>query len=50
MRGRVASFAISSGVVTGRTQAAMSLQAQVQAQQAQQQEIEQIKSAHETLA
>jgi hypothetical protein len=46
MRGRVASFAISSGVVTGRTQAAMSLQAQVQAQQ---QEIEQIKSAQETL-
>lgn len=49
MRGRVASFASSSGVVTGRTQAAMSLQAQVQAQQAQQQEIEQIKSAQETL-
>ena len=47
MRGRVASFASSSGVVTGRTQAAMSLQAQ--AHQAQQQEIEQIKSAHETL-
>jgi hypothetical protein len=46
MRGRVASFAIRSGVVTGRTQAAMSLQAQVQAQQ---QEIEQIKSAQETL-
>jgi hypothetical protein len=46
MRGRVASFALSSGVVTGRTQAAMSLQAQVQAQQ---QEIEQIKSAQETL-
>ena len=49
MRGRVASFASSSGVVTGRTQAAMSLQAQAQAHQAQQQEIEQIKSAHETL-
>ena len=51
MRGRVASFAISSGVVTGRTQAEMSLQAQAQAQahQAQQQEIEQIKSAQETL-
>jgi len=47
MRGRATSFAISSGVVTGRTQAAMSLQAQ--AQQAQQQEIAQIKSAHETL-
>jgi hypothetical protein len=49
MRGRVTSFASSSGVVTGRTQAAMSLQAQAQAHQAQQQEIEQIKSAHETL-
>jgi len=47
MRGRATSFALSSGVVTGRTQAAMSLQAQ--AHQAQQQEIEQIKSAHETL-
>jgi hypothetical protein len=47
MRGRVTSFASSSGVVTGRTQAAMSLQAQ--AHQAQQQEIEQIKSAQETL-
>jgi hypothetical protein len=47
MRGRVTSFALSSGVGTGRTQAAMPLQAQ--AQQAQQQEIEQIKSAHETL-
>jgi hypothetical protein len=51
MRGRATSFASSSGVVTGRTQAAMSLRAQAQAQahQAQKQEIEQIKSAHETL-